>query len=249
MSLRAYRTFQALILACLGMFLLFKVVDGRILLYISQRFIVIVLLAAVGLIVLAQLVLRERPIQDTDAAEAAHEEHHHEEKRPGWALWLVALPLLAGLLVPERPLGASTLQSRGINTSSVVSAGGSAGQSLATNPDERSVLDWIRIVSDSPDSRAYEGQAADVTGFVYHDIRFRKDQFLVGRFAITCCVADAVALGMVVDWPEAAGLPDNTWVRVRGQVHSYAMDGKNLPSVQAQAVETIPQPEQPYLFP
>jgi hypothetical protein len=37
MSLRAYRTFQGLVLAALGLFLLSKLWDGSVLLYINQR--------------------------------------------------------------------------------------------------------------------------------------------------------------------------------------------------------------------
>lgn len=250
MNLRAYRTFQALILVGLGVYLLIKVLDGRILLYIGQRFVVLVLLAALAMIILAQLVLRARPAPQ---AEETHDDHlaghQHDDQRKGWVIWLVALPLLVGLLVPERPLGASALQSRGVNFTSGISARSSIGQAVGLPPAQRSVLDWIRVYEESEDPAALEGQPADVTGFVYHDVRLGKDKFMVGRFTIACCVADAMALGMIIDWPQSAELPDNQWVRVRGPVHAQVIDGKTVPSVRAEQVEIVPQPEQPYLFP
>ena len=263
MSLRAYRTFQALILAALGIFLMSKIMDGRILLYINQRFVLLVLLAALGLIFLAQLVLSERPALQDDPEGLEHPGHDHSgcdhtchdhsheagEQRQGWVLWLVALPLFIGVLVPERPLGVSALENRGINTNANMSVRGGASLALQIPSTQRTVLDWLRVFNESTDSQAYESQPADVTGFVYHDARLEGSHFMVGRFTLACCVADATALGMVVDWPEAAALSDNRWVRVRGPVSTFNLDGRNLPLIKAEQVEVIPQPEQPYLFP
>lgn len=250
MNLRSYRTFQALILAGLGIFLLSKVMDGRVLFYISQRFVILVLLASLALIILAQLVLRERPpLRADESLSQDVEEHDHDHDRQGWVLWLVALPLLVGVLVPERPLGASALESRGMNTTSGLAARGSMALSIELPPAQRTVLDWIRIFGEHEDPQVFTGQAVDVTGFVYHDARLEQDQFMVGRFTIACCVADAMALGMVVDWKEAAKLPDNGWVRVQGVLRAAEVDGKLLPAIEAQQVEGIPQPEHPYLFP
>ena len=111
------------------------------------------------------------------------------------------------------------------------------------------MLDWIRALRESADPAVVSGQAADVTGFIYHDIRLESGQFMVARFSLTCCVADAVAIGMVVNWPDSSGLPDNQWVRVRGVVEVSQVEGKSVPLIRAESVDKVPQPEQPYLFP
>lgn len=249
MNTRSYRTFQALILAALGIFLLAKVMDGRVLLYINQRFVLLVFFAAVGMIILAQLALRERPGAANMDAPPEHAGHSHAEAgdRQGWVLWLVALPVLIGLLAPERPLGASALSSRGMNITSRI-APSEVAQIIEVPSTQRSVLDWIRLFGDAEDPSIYEEQEADVTGFVYHDARLGENQFMAGRFTITCCVADAVALGMIVEWPAAASLPDNQWVRVRGPVQTVVIEGKSIPSILAREIEIVPQPELPYLF-
>ena len=246
MNTRSYRTYQVLILAALGLFLMSKVVDGRILLYINPRFVLLVLLAGVGLVALAQVILRERSSADSSGDEDSSH-HHASGSSRTWTLWLLALPILLGLLIPERPLGASTLQNRGINTGAGLTArSGDAAQAVAVPPQQRTVLDWIRVTNEGA---LAAGDTADVTGFVYHDPRLEPGQFLVGRFSIACCVADAVALGMIVDWEDAAGLPDNRWVRVRGRVQPFELDGRTLPLIEVEQVDLIPAPEQPYLFP
>lgn len=245
MSERSFRTFQALLLGALGIFLFSKVMDGRVLLYINRRFVLLVLLGALALIFLAQLVLRERPGPDLDEVEEHHDHGHEHNHRSGWGLFLLALPLLIGLLVPERPLGAQALSTRGVN---VFAASGTSGR-LGLPPGQRSILDWLREAAADSSGAAYAGQPADVTGFVFYDPRLGKGQFMIGRFTIACCVADASALGLAVQTSGSENLPDNTWVRVRGVMASTKLDGRTVPLILADLIEEIPEPEQPYLFP
>jgi putative membrane protein len=258
MNLRAYRTFQGLVLAALGLFLLSKLWDGSVLLYINQRFVWLVVFAAIGLVILSQVVLQNRPpaeeTEDTLNDHAGHEHHaghdhdDEHERVSGWNLWWLALPVLLGVLVPARPLGASALATRGITTNAPLTAQGNL-VSLDLPAGERNVLDWNRTINYASDPEQYNGEAADVSGFVYHDPRLEEGQFLVGRFTITCCVADAFAIGMVVHWPDTEHLSDNVWVRVQGTIAVTEADGQRIPSILATSVEQIPQPPQPYLYP
>ena len=226
-------------------------------LYLYQRFVILVLLAGLGLVALSQVVLREKT-----AAAHDHDEHeepdagncgsavHEERQASGWNLWWLAFPLLLGILLPARPLGSSMIANRGINVDAPLTMrGGDSLVALELPSAERSVLDWIRAFNYAGDPYAFAGQPADVTGFVYHDLRLPEGQFMVGRFAVTCCVADALAVGMVVAWPGAGDLPDNDWVRVRGRVQVTHLDGQALPMIEAESVESVPEPQQPYLFP
>jgi len=256
MTVRAYRTFQSLVLGALGLFLLSRIWNGSVLLYINQRFVWLVVFAAIGLLILSQAVLQSRlSAQDeNDHCKDDHHDHDHHDHGhatvSGWNLWWLALPVLLGLLVPARPLGVSALATRGISLSAPINARGSSTSiSLELPPSERSVLDWNRTINYASDPYQYDGDPADVTGFVYHDPRLEDGQFLVGRFTITCCVADAFAIGMVVHWPDAGRLPDNTWVRVQGLIEVTDIDGTRAPSIRALSVEPIPEPPQPYLYP
>jgi putative membrane protein len=265
MNLRTYRTLQALILVGLGVFFLVRIGDGRILLYINQRFLVLVLFGALGLLGVAQAALRARPparAVEEDPGEAGDHAHHaydgrhdHDHAhdtagRSGLNLWLLTLPLLIGLLLPARPLGSAAAATRGVSTDSTLNIGSSTTTEVVGLPStQRTVLDWIRALREASDPASISGEQADVTGFVYHDIRLDEGQFMVARFSLTCCVADAVAVGLVVDWPESADLPDNQWVRVHGTMSVSQLDGKVAPLIHAESVEQVLAPEQPYLFP
>lgn len=168
---------------------------------------------------------------------------------PGAALILLAIPLILGVIVPARPLSTSSLSTRGMSLSAPVSIGQQSIKTMEIAPDDRTVLDWIKIFNNETDLSSYLGKSANVIGFVYHDPRLKTGQFMVGRFAITCCVADAFAIGMAVDWTDSANLADNSWVNVKGTVDVLTIDGKKVPVIHAQAVIPIQAPEQPYLYP
>ena len=86
-------------------------------------------------------------------------------------------------------------------------------------------------------------------GFVYRDIRLEEGQFMVARFAISCCVADASAIGVIVQWPKAAALAQDSWVHVKGKFAIQTFDGQRTPILVADNVEPTNQPARPYLYP
>jgi putative membrane protein len=88
-----------------------------------------------------------------------------------------------------------------------------------------------------------------VIGFVYHDPRLKANQFLIGRYTIACCVADATAIGIWVNWDDAASLVNNQWVRVQGKMTSGQIEGQTVPVILADQIDNLPEPQQPYLFP
>lgn len=259
MSPRTHRSLQALILAALGVFLLQKIFSGTLFWYINQRFMILVLLAGLGLLALAQMVFQSLRQKDAEHKAHDHAEHNHHHSHtsppppsptlPISGLLIVALPVVLGLLIPARPLGVSAIANKGVNTNAPIAAGSSVSVTLSLAPENRTVLDWVRVFNYESDPTVFAGQPADVVGFVYHDPRLPEGQFLVGRFALNCCVADATAIGMAVVWPAEDNLADNSWVRVRGAVQAATLNGKPLPLIYAASVEQVAEPEQPYLYP
>jgi uncharacterized repeat protein (TIGR03943 family) len=261
---RNSRPVQALILAALGLFFLQKIWSGTLFWYINQRFFILTLLAGAGFLALAQVIsgvrvrgkaapIRVKPLPDHDGRDHAHacpptHPHTHSSLSP-WALLLVALPVILGVLVPARPLGSSALANKGLNAAAPLTASAGDPARLDIAPAERTVLDWVRAFNYEADPTVFAGQPADVIGFVFHDSRLGQTQFFAGRFAVSCCVADAAGIAVVVEWPEATALVDNSWVRVQGSVQVAELEGKAAPMIVAEAVTNVPAPDQPYLYP
>jgi putative membrane protein len=258
---------QALLLLGLGFYFLDNMLTGRVYFYINERFGWLSWLATVIFLVLGIIniydLLRERrnaQIQIHDAHDhEAHDHHDHAHDHghqhglaPSWGiLGLVALPLVLGLAIPAKPLGAAAIDSSGISTSfSAVQGSGSTTTQFALASTDRNVLDWVRAFNSTENLNEFNGQEADLVGFVYRDVRFKDPtQFMIARFTISCCVADASAIGVYAQYPDAAKLTQDGWVHIKGHFTIQQFEGQATPILVADLVEPTNQPQHPYLYP
>ncbi len=86
-------------------------------------------------------------------------------------------------------------------------------------------------------------------GIVYRGPEVPPGQFVAFRFLLTCCAADAIPAGLLIQWSGAADLPGDTWVRIRGRATLARVDGRDTPSIAAEQVEPVDPPANPYLSP
>lgn len=259
---------KGLLLFGLALFLYSRLMNGTILFYINQNFVPYTMLAIVGLMIVA---ISYRPWAGKLANTPAHTEpHNHEDEHvhstdttahdhshdhshalTASGLWLLLLPMLLGVLVPPQPLGASAMANREVSMSLQTSSLPAAVRAAANKgASERNVLDWLQAFAGAQDpARDFAGQPAKVVGFVFRDRRFGAEQFMVARYVISCCVADANVAGMVVRWPKAAALPADQWVEVQGVLQPGKLGSEELPVLAAQTVANVEVPSQPYLYP
>ena len=241
---------KAVILGGLGLMFYSKITDGTLSFYINQRFawlsfVAVLILSALALTLVYRLIEGRRRVGEGESRRGG-EEHTHGVS---WgAVGIMAIPLLLGLLVPARPLGASAVNSRGIGLSAPQRAGSvSQAQRAVTGP--KNILDWLRDFAQNPDPAAFNGQAVDVIGFVYRDPRNAAEQIWVSRFAITCCVADASAVGLLVQTGQAASFTNDSWIRVTGKLMAGQFAGESVPVIIPDKIEPAQQPQNPYLYP
>lgn len=248
-------SFKALAFIALGLFLYSRIYTGTLLYYISERFAWLTLFAAIGFIVVGAS-YRYRAAQTghhehDHGGDSQHEHAGHEHGKLSWGgLLLVALPVILGLVVPPKPLGAAAMSNREISVGSVSSATAPTTSQLISRPStEKNVLDWLIDFRLSQDPATFADQEARVIGFVYRDERFGDDKFMVSRFIISCCAADAAPLGLVVHWPETASLATDQWVEVSGRFQPGEFDNEQMPILMANKVAPTNVPDQPYLYP
>lgn len=175
-----------------------------------------------------------------------HDHDHHHAPISWGVLAIIAVPLALGTLIPSRPLGAEAVGS----ISTVAGAGqGATFESFQIAPEQRNVLDWLRAFNSAADYRDLNSQPVDVVGFVYTEPNFDPGTFMVARFTVSCCVADAAAIGLPVAYADSAALPQGEWVRVQGTMQVGEFRGETLPIVQVASIEVVAQPDHPYLYP
>ena len=233
---------KVLIMLGLGGYLSYVILSGNITNYVNERFAWLSYIAA-GLFLLIGVFSAIHLLRDQ---RGGHEHHDHSHAPISWGvLAVLAVPLALGVLLPSRPLGVEAV-SGDISRSSAAMVSGV--QVFNVPPEQRNVLDWLRAFN-SGSYDQFNGQPADVIGFVYTEPSFDENTFMVARFAISCCVADASALGVPVYWAQAGDLPQGEWVRVQGTFNVASFKGDDVPVLQASSIDVVAQPEHPYLYP
>lgn len=238
-------TLKAVTLIGMGLFLYSRFVNGTLFFYINERFMWLILFAAIGFM-LVGISYRYRP-------QHAHHHNHngHQHFEFSWfGLFLVILPVALGLLIPPKPLGAAAMVNRDVSIESLTSAAAPDSNTILSKPKgDKNVLDWLVEFRQAKDPALFRGQEAKVIGFVYRDDRFGSDEFLVARFVLSCCAADASPMGLVARWPNSPTLPDDQWVEVKGYFEPGHFSGEAMPILVAESVTPTDIPERPYLYP
>ncbi|MBE5911312.1 TIGR03943 family putative permease subunit [Pseudobutyrivibrio sp.] len=77
---------------------------------------------------------------------------------------------------------------------------------------------WFMDCMEKP--KKYDGKKIHFLGLVYNpnDGKLRKDVFIPGRFAMTCCVEDIQFLGMKCKWDKASTLGHRSWIDITAQI-------------------------------
>ncbi|NQT86088.1 TIGR03943 family protein, partial [bacterium] len=104
------------------------------------------------------------------------------------------------------------------------------------------------VIQLTDDEDAWRGKRVVVEGMVSHDPELPDGTFMVYRFIITCCVADARVAGVVVTYDKAKTLEAETWVRLEGTVGAIDIEGEQYPQIILESVKTIEEPPEPYLY-
>ena len=227
---------KTLILGGMSLYLTLLILTGNLTNYINQRFAWLAIIGALLFFLLALTRLHAilRP-------ERWQHDHHHYHITWDIAL-VVAFPLLLASLIPSRSLGIEAVNG-GVSLNPVGVA------SVTRSPLDRNILDWLREFDRASTPAQFNGAPVDVIGFVYREPLHPADGFMLARFTMSCCVADAFPIGMPVIAEAAADFEAGDWLRVQGQLKASTFGAEILPIVFAQAIEPVDEPRQPYLYP
>lgn len=228
--LSATRIAQGLALSSWAGLFWFLLLSGRTSLYLSSRTAWVVPVGAV--ILTAAGIGRLATARTGDPQPLA--------RGTAWGVGFVLLPVVAILVLPPAALGsyaasrrslasglvttAPSLESGGEVTLAAVAAAGwseEARRSLVQRAGSRVTFDGIVARRD--------GQAAD--------------EFMLTRFIVSCCVADALSVQVRVVGAPPGELEEDQWVRVIGAFYPV---GREV-VVDASDITPIPQPDDPYL--
>jgi uncharacterized repeat protein (TIGR03943 family) len=236
---RAVSPASVILLVALGSLLLVKWRDGSLPLYVHPSYIPFLALTGLALLGLAA-------VQVWSLARRALHDSHHASGGGGlsWSLGLVALAVVAGGLLPARPLGSAAAANQSAAT---------APQPLQPLTDETegwTLLEWVQAVSGGVQRERYVGRPVSVVGFVYRPREGpAAGETRVARFVVRCCAADGFAVSLPVRSPVADALQPDTWVHVEGVLRLDEGGSRVAPYVEASRLTIVPAPAVPYLSP
>jgi uncharacterized repeat protein (TIGR03943 family) len=188
------------------------------------------------------------------------EQDGHQRHGPGVA-WLLALPPLALVLIAPPALGAFAASRQAVRppptnqTSPTDQAAAGADQALfppLIPPGDGAAVPLTLaeyMVRDHEAPHTLADLRIRLVGFVTPQ-QPAGDGYLLTRFAINCCAADATALKVTIQGDPVPRASD-TWLEVEGRWQQRTSDDPNQPSSEtplllAESIRVIEQPSPPY---
>ncbi|WP_409340323.1 TIGR03943 family putative permease subunit [Paenibacillus sp. MBLB4367] len=98
-------------------------------------------------------------------------------------------------------------------------------------------------------SNNFLGKKIELSGFVYRENDMKPEQFVIARFGVSCCSADASPFGVMVESAMAINLPKDSWVKIKGIIGKTTYNQNEIMKIDAQSVAKIKAPNSPYVYP
>lgn len=256
---------RLLILVCFFLLFYRVIAGGGLLQLIHPQF---TYNAKVGLSIFALLVFVQAIRLIGDLLTSSFRKQDHRLAGCFYYVFIGAIAIC--FLIPAKSLGSITAEKKGmkyLNSLSITASARSDNNASpipfnaktqqspqSVNPKQASVLyiddtnhiRWITIMYEATEN--FIGREVNLKGFVYRPTGLTDHQFMVARFEISCCAADAVPSGLIVEWPDSSLYKNDTWVEVRGKIQQENYEGIDVPLLKAATVSPIEPLPNPYVY-
>lgn len=176
-----------------------------------------------------------------------HDQHADSWLRRGPGYLLIALTIGIGLLIPPQPLSSQTALSRGVSVD-LPGIRSADGFRLSISPENRTLIDWIRTLQTDPEPDNHQGDPVRLTGFVMHAPHLPDNHFLIARFMISCCAADARPVALPVKYdPAQFTFENDQWISLEGQITAGQIQDERVAVIELTNMEFISTPINPYV--
>ena len=160
---------------------------------------------------------------------------------------ILLLPLFFLWTVYGRSLGTDAFAKRVLSPGQITIKGKS---NLFRSFPETSVDHAVPLLDLLADPERFDGKRVAAEGMVYRSANDGENTFMLFRFAVVCCAADALPLSVAVKTDAAMTLNNDSWLRVEGVFKLGTINGRQVASIAADSIQPIPvpPPEKRYLF-
>ena len=161
--------------------------------------------------------------------------------------FILVFPILLVIAVKPGNLSTFAAASRGISTSLTGQDNNLMDvlkSQITTEEGFRKLNIKQILVIAKQEPEKIEGLQISTEGFAYYEPTQPPGSFMLVRFLITCCAADATPLGIEVRTQKTVQFPPDTWVKVQGT----AKMENNKPIITQSIVTPVSKPSNVYLY-
>jgi putative membrane protein len=171
--------------------------------------------------------------------------------KKGYALFFI--PLFLGVVVNPRGFDTAMAHNKGVNIDQsffhIIHEDFTKGNKI--NITEENFFDAHTEIVEKVDK--YSGKEISLQGFIYTNKKFKCNQFVVARMAISFCAADGQVIGFLSETDKAQYIKANQWVKVDGVIDKTTAtnnDGKKyiIPIIKIKNFEYIKEPVNKYVY-
>ena len=163
------------------------------------------------------------------------------------ASYLAIIILLAGYLLPPKPLSPSSLAQR--ESPAIIEP-----ESRCETPKPRegsstvSINRWKTAINSCKQTSYFNNTGISITGFVSNGLlkNYGYNYFYIARYVISCCAVDSVPMKILVEKNFFIDYPDGTWLTVKGKLSQKVVNGQAEYVITDARADKIDQPKYPY---
>ena len=163
------------------------------------------------------------------------------------ASYLAIIILLAGYLLPPKPLSPSSLAQR--ESPAIIEP-----ESRCETPKPRegsstiSINRWETAINSCKQTSYFDNTDISITGFVSNGLlqNYGYNYFYIARYVISCCAVDSVPMKILVEKNFFIDYPDGTWLTVKGKLSQKVVNGQAEYVITDARATKIDQPKYPY---
>jgi uncharacterized repeat protein (TIGR03943 family) len=170
---------------------------------------------------------------------------------PVWSSILLLFVAMIGLIITPRTFTSQTALDRGITESLPLTRMQPQEFRNIAKPEQRTLIEWVRLLNFNPEPDSYTGQKVKVQGFVIHPPSLPNEYIWIARFVITCCAADAYPIGLPVKLQpgqKRETFPADSWLEIEGEMITEELTGKRKLVIMSSSLKAIPEPKNPYNY-
>lgn len=162
---------------------------------------------------------------------------------------ILIFPIIFGFFVEPKTLSVEAALSRGLSFQLDQEVEPQTATDIySTNPENRSLVDWLKVLTFNPEPTAHLDKPVNFEGFL---IDTNDPEIIyIAQFIVSCCAADARPVSLPMLRNELlSNLKDGQWINLSGtfQVYNDRIEGRKAVILPTQ-IEPIQSPKNPYAF-